>query len=177
MKKNDERNGDEFRQGMIGRKHGVLQAIDDEQANCCRRQYSAQIGNEGRRIAFGKDKERKEPGKHCSQGDSANGQQHFKGCHNHKGPSLVRYAFFFHNKIPVMSIIAGITNWLLPNIASASSVQAIPVMAERRALLCSHCPRNKTTNKAVMTKSMPVVSKRIYAPSTAPKTVLTIQYR
>ena len=56
MKKNDERNGDEFRQGMIGRKHGVLQAIDDEQANCCRRQYRAQIGNEGRRIVFGKDR-------------------------------------------------------------------------------------------------------------------------
>ena len=71
--------------------------------------------------------------------------------------------------------MAGITRLSAPNRARLAAAQRMPMTPAGRFSFFFHCSMNSTTNKAVSTKSMPVVSKVMKFPARLPSTDPMIQ--
>src|SRR5699024_8533595 len=128
----------------------------------------------GGRPALGEDEEREKAGEHGGQHHRRDGEDALGNGHGHDAPpsfsglpaaKLLRV----NRKLRMIRAMAGTMKLLLPNTSRQSSEQPSPSRAGRWSLASCHWLRNMTTNRAVMTNSMPVVSKWMTYPSSAPR--------
>ena len=85
--------------------------------------------------------------------------------HTFLPPSIL---FFNRNKTIVMIIIVGIRKLSAPNTIKQIIETKIPILAGIWLSALSHCSTKITTNKAVIEKSTPVVSKELANPTFVP---------
>src|SRR5699024_4573338 len=162
--------GQQLRQAVPAGKDCVLQAVDHQQPDHRVGQHRAQVGDGGGgRFALRKDEEGQKTGQHGGGDHRQDGQDALGDGHGHGASTSSRAkVLWVSRKLRMIRAMAGTMKLLLPNTSRQAREQPTPTRAGRWSLASSHWLRNMTTNRAVMTNSMPVVSKWMTYPSRAP---------
>ena len=157
MEYNNKRNRNQFRQRKICSGKSVLQTIDYQKPNHRIRKHCSQIGYVYRRLLpFRKDNKRQKPCKHSPRYHCNNCKNLLYGCHE-----TAPFSFFFLSieKHSMIRAMAGKIKFPLPNTNRQTREHPRPVKAGRWSFASSHWLINITINNAVITNSIPVVSK------------------
>src|SRR5699024_1886272 len=105
------------------------------------------------------EEEGEKAGQHGGGDHRQDGQDALRKGHGHGRFTSRTKVLRVSRKLRMISAMAGTMKLPLPKSSRQTSEQPSPTRAGRWSLASSHWLRNMTTNRAVMTNSMPVVSK------------------
>ena len=176
MQRAGDQDRDQLRKPAVSFQHvHILQAVHHQHSKHRRRQIFSDVLHEPRRLpVFLKDQKRQKPGQH-RPGDAQSYGNHLLP-NRHLAASIASNLFLDAASSNTITAMVGSMNESAPKQIQHTTAAATPTRDEIWLSSFSHCSRKMTTNMAVMTKLMPVVSNLSNDPTSPPTVAPETQY-